>query len=43
LDEIGDMAPAAQAKLLRTLQEGTVEPLGGGDPVAVDVRVVAAT
>ena len=43
LDEIGDMALAAQAKLLRALQEGQVEPLGGGPPVAVDVRVVAAT
>jgi two-component system NtrC family response regulator len=43
LDEIGDMALAAQAKLLRVLQEGTVEPLGGGDPVPVDVRVLAAT
>jgi DNA-binding NtrC family response regulator len=43
LDEVGDMAPAAQAKLLRVLQEGIVEPLGGGDPVSVDVRVLAAT
>jgi len=43
LDEIGDMALAAQAKLLRVLQESTVEPLGGGDPVPVDVRVLAAT
>jgi len=43
LDEIGDMALPAQAKLLRALQEGLVEPLGGGPPVAVDVRVVAAT
>jgi DNA-binding NtrC family response regulator len=43
LDEIGDMSPAAQAKLLRVLQEGVVEPLGGGRPVQVDVRVVAAT
>ncbi len=43
LDEVGDMALAAQAKLLRVLQEGIVEPLGGGDPVAVDVRVMAAT
>ena len=43
LDEVGDMAPAAQAKLLRVLQEGIVEPLGGGDPVPVDVRVLAAT
>ena len=43
LDEIGDMALTAQAKLLRVLQEGVVEPLGGGQPVTVDVRVVAAT
>jgi DNA-binding NtrC family response regulator len=43
LDEIGDMAQPAQAKLLRVLQEGVVEPLGGGTPVAVDVRIVAAT
>ena len=43
LDEIGDMAVDAQAKLLRVLQEGEVEPLGGGKPVSVDVRVVAAT
>ena len=43
LDEIGDMALAVQAKLLRVLQEGIVEPLGGGEPVPVDVRVLAAT
>jgi DNA-binding NtrC family response regulator len=43
LDEIGDMALAAQAKLLRVLQEGTVEPLGSGEPLPVDVRVLAAT
>ena len=43
LDEIGDMALDAQAKLLRVLEEGEVEPLGGGKPVSVDVRVVAAT
>ncbi len=43
LDEIGDMALTVQAKLLRVLQEGIVEPLGGGDPVTVDVRVLAAT
>jgi len=43
LDEVGDMAPAVQAKLLRVLQEGIVEPLGGGDPISVDVRVLAAT
>jgi len=43
LDEIGDMAIEAQAKLLRVLQEGEVEPLGGGKAVRVNVRVVAAT
>lgn len=43
LDEIGDMALDAQAKLLRVLQEGEVEPLGGGKPIKVDVRVIAAT
>jgi DNA-binding NtrC family response regulator len=43
LDEIGDMSTAAQAKLLRVLQEGVVEPLGGGRQVEVDVRVLAAT
>ncbi len=43
LDEIGDMALPAQATLLRVLQEGQVEPLGGGPAVAVDVRVVTAT
>jgi DNA-binding NtrC family response regulator len=43
LDEIGDMALPAQAKLLRVLQEGQVEPLGGGPAVAVDVRIVTAT
>ncbi len=43
LDEIGDMPAAAQAKLLRVLQDGVVEPLGGGKLVRVDVRVLAAT
>ncbi|MDA8019439.1 MAG: sigma-54 dependent transcriptional regulator, partial [Thermoanaerobaculia bacterium] len=43
LDEIGDMPAAAQAKLLRVLQEQTIEPLGGGEAVKVDVRMVAAT
>jgi two-component system, NtrC family, response regulator AtoC len=43
LDEIGEMAPTAQAKLLRVLQEGAFEPLGTNSPVHVDVRVVSAT
>ncbi len=43
LDEIGDMAPETQAKVLRVLQERTLERVGGSKPVQVDVRVVAAT
>lgn len=43
LDEIGDMPPAAQAKILRTLQERTVQPVGSVRTIAVDVRVVSAT
>ncbi len=43
LDEIGEMPAALQAKLLRALQEKTVEPLGGIKAVETDVRVVAAT
>jgi two-component system nitrogen regulation response regulator NtrX len=43
LDEIGDMPLAMQAKLLRVLEEGEVERIGGDKPVQVDVRVVAAT
>ncbi|HET6279988.1 MAG TPA: sigma-54 dependent transcriptional regulator [Polyangia bacterium] len=43
LDEVGDMSPAAQAKLLRVLQEGTVEPLGTNQTIRVDVRVISAT
>ncbi len=43
LDEIGDMAPPTQAKILRLLQEGTFERLGGSEPITVDVRIIAAT
>lgn len=43
LDEIGDISPAMQIRLLRVLQDGLVEPLGAEKPVPVDVRVVTAT
>ena len=43
LDEIGDMSLNTQAKVLRVLQDGEVEPVGAGRPFQVDVRVVAAT
>jgi transcriptional regulator with GAF, ATPase, and Fis domain len=43
LDEIGEMPPAAQVSLLRVLEEGAVQRIGGERCIAVDVRVVAAT
>ena len=43
LDEIGELPPAAQVKLLRSIQEGEVEPVGARKPVKVDVRLVSAT
>ena len=43
LDEVGDMSLAAQAKVLRVLQDGVVTRIGGSKPVEVDVRVLAAT
>lgn len=43
LDEIGDMSPSTQAKLLRVLQEREVTPLGGAQVKQVDVRIIAAT
>ncbi len=43
LDEIGDMSPALQSKLLRVLQDQEIRPVGGNKAVHVDVRVIAAT
>jgi len=43
LDEIGDMTPATQTKILRVLQSGTFERVGGNTPLKVDVRIIAAT
>jgi DNA-binding NtrC family response regulator len=43
LDEVGELPPAAQVKLLRAIQDGEVEPVGGRRPVKVDVRIVSAT
>jgi DNA-binding NtrC family response regulator len=43
LDEIGEMSPALQAKLLRVLEQGEILRVGGSRPISVDVRVVAAT
>ncbi|AKU91318.1 sigma-54-dependent transcriptional regulator [Vulgatibacter incomptus] len=43
LDEVGEMSPSVQVKLLRAIQEGEIERLGGTQAVKVDVRLVAAT
>lgn len=43
LDEVGDMPLATQARLLRVLQERSIQPLGSGDPIEVDIRVVCAS
>ncbi len=43
LDEIGDMSLMMQAKVLRVIEDGIVEPIGGSQPVPVDVRIIAAT
>ncbi len=43
LDEVGDMSPRVQAKMLRVLEEGRFEPVGGNAVIHTDVRVIAAT
>ncbi|MCW8133027.1 MAG: sigma-54-dependent Fis family transcriptional regulator [Planctomycetota bacterium] len=43
LDEVGDMSISTQAKILRVLQDGTFQRVGGHDPIRVDVRILAAT
>jgi two-component system, NtrC family, nitrogen regulation response regulator NtrX len=43
LDEVGDLGEEAQAKLLRALETGTIQRVGGSEPIEVNVRVVAAT
>src|SRR5437763_1873994 len=43
LDEVGELPPAAQVKLLRAIQEGQVDPVGGRKAIKVDVRIISAT
>jgi two-component system response regulator HydG len=43
LDEVADMSPHLQPKILRAVEEREIEPVGGGPPVPVDIRVIAAT
>ncbi|EAU40913.1 response regulatory protein [Fulvimarina pelagi HTCC2506] len=43
LDEVGELSPSAQVKLLRVIQEGLVDPVGADSPVKVDVRILSAT
>ncbi len=43
LDEVGELPPPAQVKLLRAIQEGEVEPVGGKKPIRVNARIISAT
>jgi two-component system, NtrC family, nitrogen regulation response regulator NtrX len=43
LDEVGDLGPEAQAKLLRAIEAREVERVGGGHPIKIDVRIISAT
>jgi transcriptional regulator with GAF, ATPase, and Fis domain len=43
LDEIGELSPGIQAKLLRFIQEGEIYRVGGKDPIQVDIRLISAT
>jgi Nif-specific regulatory protein len=43
LDEVGELSPTIQAKLLRVLQNKTIERVGGNKPIKIDVRIIAAT
>jgi len=43
LDEVGELPPATQVKLLRAIQENEIEPVGGRKPIKVDVRLISAT
>jgi transcriptional regulator with PAS, ATPase and Fis domain len=43
LDEIADLSPAVQIKLLRVVEDGQVRPVGGSEPISVDVRIVSAS
>lgn len=43
LDEVGDMSPQAQAKVLRVIEDGKIERVGGGKKIDVDVRIISAT
>ena len=43
LDEVGELPPMAQVKLLRVLQDGEIDPIGGRRPIRTDVRIISAT